>query len=101
MKSENDDEFVQPIEEKFSKRVDSENAVKYFMLNSIDTFTKTSSSLICDVYLEMLINQKDTKVLSRAIDEIFFSGISLSWDFLLSLFQDGDQDMVFPLGRAT
>ncbi|CAG5111948.1 Oidioi.mRNA.OKI2018_I69.chr2.g6216.t1.cds [Oikopleura dioica] len=90
---------AEPIEEKFSKRVASENAVKYFMLNSIDTFTKTSSSLICDVYLEMLINQKDTKVLSRAIDEIFFSGISISWDFLLSLFQDGDQDLVFPLAK--
>ena len=97
----NVDEFNQPIEEKFSKRVATENAVKYLMLNSIDTFTKTSSSLICDVYLEMLINQRDTKVLSRAVDEIFFSGISLSWQFLLSLFEDGEEEMVLPLGRAT
>ena len=90
--------FFKPIEEKFAKRVAPENGLKYFMLNSLETITKTSSSLICEVYLEMLISQKEKNLLSRAIDEIYFSGISISCNFVLSLFQD--DEMLFPKGRS-
>ncbi|CBY32845.1 unnamed protein product [Oikopleura dioica] len=88
---------VEPIEEKFAKRVAPENGLKYFMLNSLETITKTSSSLICEVYLEMLISQKERNLLSRAIDEIYFSGISISCNFVLSLFQD--DEMLFPKAK--
>ena len=89
--------IFQPIEEKFAKRVSPENASKYFMLNSVETITKTSSSLICEVFLEMLISQKEATLLSGAIDAVYFSGITVSSSFVLSLFQD--DEMLFQKGK--
>ena len=60
------------------------------MLNSVETITKTSCSLICEVFLEMLIFQKEANLLSRTIDAVFFSGITVSCSLLLSLFQDDE-----------
>jgi len=45
----------------------------------------------------MLISQKEATLLSGAIDAVYFSGITVSSSFVLSLFQD--DEMLFQKGK--